>query len=217
MACAVLAEVLDGGGQGGTYQYDQKLKLSSKATDGMVGAPWLAEEKLDENTTLPRPDSFRRRKREAGRADGFCAGVHAEFDRQGRQAVREFKSSYSYERYSVDETVNNANTVSGENVRTGARVSMRGRGLGTRHDRLRARKVNCSVILRPRNSGSNPAAYAMLCGMQVTVKGNIADFLVPGLKCTSSFALPATSPSKVGAALRRQDRFLVDWPAIAPT
>ena len=42
VACAVLAEVPDGGGQGGTYQYGQKLKLSSKATDGMVGAPWLA-------------------------------------------------------------------------------------------------------------------------------------------------------------------------------
>ena len=37
MACALLAEVLCGGGQGGTYQYDQKLTLSSKATDGMVG------------------------------------------------------------------------------------------------------------------------------------------------------------------------------------
>ena len=65
VACAVLAEVLDGGGQGGTYQHDQKLELSSKATEGMVGAPWLAEEKLDENATLPRLDSFWRRKREA--------------------------------------------------------------------------------------------------------------------------------------------------------
>lgn len=37
MACGVLAEVLYGGGKGGTYQYDQKLKLSAKATDGMVG------------------------------------------------------------------------------------------------------------------------------------------------------------------------------------
>ena len=59
VACAVLAKVVDGGGQGGTYQRDQKLELSSKAIDGMVGAPWLAEEKLDENATLPRLDSFR--------------------------------------------------------------------------------------------------------------------------------------------------------------
>ena len=71
MACAVLADVLHGGGQGGTYQYDQKLKLSSKATDGMVGAPWLAEEKLDENTTLPCLDSFRRRKPEVEHAHAF--------------------------------------------------------------------------------------------------------------------------------------------------
>ena len=76
MAYAVLADVLHGGGQGGTYQDDQKLKLSSKATDGMVGAPWLAEEKLDENTTLPHLDSFRRRKPEVENARGFFAGVH---------------------------------------------------------------------------------------------------------------------------------------------
>ena len=108
MACAVLVDVLHGGGQGGTYQYDQKLKLSSKATDRMVGAPWLAEEKLDENTTLPRLDSFRRRKPEVEHAHRFFAGVHTDFGRQGRRTVREFKPSHSYGRYSVDETVNNA-------------------------------------------------------------------------------------------------------------
>ncbi|CAD7697974.1 unnamed protein product [Ostreobium quekettii] len=102
-------EVLYGGGKGGTYQYDQKLKLSSKATDGMA---------FTLSSTV-----------------------------KGDKVSGEFKSSYSYERYSVDATVNNAN--------------------------------------------------------KVTVKGNIADFLVPGLKCTGSFALPATSPSKVGLQYTR--------------
>ena len=67
----------------------------------MVGAPWLAEEKLDENTTLPHLDSFRRRKPEVEHAHGFFASVH------DKLFGREFKPSHSYGRYSVDETVNN--------------------------------------------------------------------------------------------------------------
>ena len=86
----------------------------------------------------------------------FFVGIHAEFGRQGRQTVQEFKPSHSYERYSVDETVNNASMVSEEILWTGVHVSIRGRGLGTWHDRFRTRKVNCSMIQRPRNSGSNP-------------------------------------------------------------
>ncbi|CAD7695954.1 unnamed protein product [Ostreobium quekettii] len=97
-------DVLYGGSKGGTYQYDGKLKLSTKASDGMA---------FTLSSTL-----------------------------KGDKLSGEFKSSYGYNRYSVDMTVTGAS--------------------------------------------------------KVTVKGNIADFLTPGLKCTGSFALPATSPSKVG-------------------
>lgn len=41
-----------------------------------------------------------------------------------------------------------------------------------------------------------------LFAVQVTVKGNIADFLTPGLKCTASCALPASSPPKVCSLVR---------------
>lgn len=97
-------EVLYGGSKGGSYQYDKKVKLSAKASDGMA---------FTLNSTV-----------------------------KGDKISGEFKTSYGFERYTVDVTATNAT--------------------------------------------------------KVTVKGNIADFLTPGLKCTASCALPASSPPKVG-------------------
>lgn len=102
-------EVLYGGGKGGSYQYDKKVKLSAKASDGMA---------FTLSSTV-----------------------------KGDKLTGEFKTSYGFDRYNVDVTATNASTV--------------------------------------------------------TVKGSVADFLTPGLKCTTSIALPDASKPKVGLQYTR--------------
>ena len=66
---------------GGPHFLANATISTEKLSDNLNGRE--LEEKLDENATLPCLASFRRRKREAEHADGFFAGVHAEFGHQG--------------------------------------------------------------------------------------------------------------------------------------